>query len=206
MHKLIDLFCSAGGAAWGYFLAGFTVVGVDIEPQPNYPFTFIRADATTYPLDGFDAAHGSPPCNDHSSLSGLVGKHGTGWMLQHTIDRFRAWGGPWVVENVDRADMPGATILCGTHFGLGAENRVLKRHRKFLTSFELPPAGRCMCTGMPVGGVYGHSGGTQRRGYKFSAATAQHAMGIDWMTHDELAQAIPPAYTEYIGGFMRAAL
>ncbi len=206
-RMLLDLFCGAGGAAWGYMLAGFTVVGVDVKRQPRYPFTFIQADATTYPLDGFDAVHGSPPCNDHSALSGRVGKHGTAWMLQHTIDRFRASGLPWCVENVDRADLPNATVLCGTHFGLGAEQRVLKRHRRFVTSFPVPDPGPCMCAGMPVGGVYGHGGGgVQTRGFKFNQAAASHAMEIDWMGTRQLAQAIPPAYTRYIGQAMRAAL
>ena len=207
MALLLDLFCGAGGAAWGYFLAGFTVVGVDSNPQPRYPFRFIRADATTYPLDGFDALHGSPPCNDHSALSGRVGKHGTGWMLAHTIDRFRISGRPWVVENVDRADMPDALVLCGTHFGLGADQRVLKRHRRFLTSFDVPDPGPCICAGMPIGGVYGNGGGgVQTRGHKFHAAASRHAMGIDWMNRGELAQSIPPAYTRYIGDAMRKAL
>lgn len=66
MPLLLDLFCGAGGSAMGYYLAGFTVIGVDIEPQPRYPFTFVQADATTYPLDGFDALTGSPPCDDYT--------------------------------------------------------------------------------------------------------------------------------------------
>jgi DNA (cytosine-5)-methyltransferase 1 len=135
--KLLDLFCCEGGASTGYHRAGFDQVdGVDCDPQPLYPFTFHRGDATTWPLDGYDAVHASPPCNDHSDLATLSGKHGTGWMLRHTIDRLTAWGGPWIVENVESADMPGAITLCGSEFGLEAATktgrRVLRRHRQFL--------------------------------------------------------------------------
>lgn len=198
--RLLDLFCGAGGASSGYAAAGFDVTGVDSEPQPRYPFTFVRSDATTFPLRGFDALAGSPPCLDHSSLSHRTGLHGTGWMLAHTIDRFRESGKPWVVENVETAYMPGSVTLCGTHFGLGAAGRVLKRHRKFLASFEVPDPGPCVCMAFPVGGVYGDGGGgSQSRGYKFLAADARHAMGIDWMNRRELSQSIPPVYTLYVG-------
>jgi DNA (cytosine-5)-methyltransferase 1 len=205
--RLLDLFCGDGGASMGYVMAGFDVTGVDISPRPRYPFTFVQGDATTYPLDGFDALAGSPPCNDHSTLSFLAGKHDTGWMLAHTVDRFRASGLPWAVENVETADLPGATLLCGTHFGLGAEGRVLKRHRKFLTSFEVPHPGPCICRGMPVGGVYGDGGGGRvGKGHKFHAAASRHAMGIDWMDRRQLSQSIPPAYTQYIGAAMITAV
>ena len=125
-------------------------------------------------------------------------------MLPHTIARFRATDLPWCVENVETADaMAEATMLCGTHFGLGAEGRVLKRHRLFLTSFEVPHPGPCICRGMPVGGVYGDGGGGRiGNGHKFHAAASRHAMGIDWMDRKALSQSIPPAYTRYIGEAM----
>lgn len=201
--RLLDLFCGAGGAALGYHNAGFEVVGVDSKPQPYYPFEFIQADATTFPLDGFDALHGSPPCKDWNPLVALGGLHGTGWMLQHTIDRFRESGKPWVVENVAGARIPGAFILCGTQFGLGAEGRVLRRHRRFWSNVFIPAPGPCRCAGKPTGGVYGTGGGGQMtRGYKFPVHVGRRAMGIDWMTQDRLSQAIPPAYTEFIGEFL----
>ena len=101
--RLLDLFCCAGGAAMGYHQAGFDVVGVDIKPQPRYPFEFHQADAMTYPLDGFDAVHASPPCQDHSATKHLHGRaHGTAWMLDGTRERLLAQSTPWVIENVPR--------------------------------------------------------------------------------------------------------
>src|SRR5215469_14098562 len=93
MPRLLDLFCGAGGAAMGYHRAGFDVTGVDIKPQPRYPFTFIQADAMTYPLDGFDAIHASPPCQDHMRTPNPFQKtHGTAWMLPATRARLSAGG------------------------------------------------------------------------------------------------------------------
>lgn len=208
--RLLDLFCKAGGASAGYAAAGFDVTGVDIEPQPRYPFTFIKADAMTFPLNGFDAIAASPPCHDHSALATLQpGGHGTGWMLTATIERLRAQGTPWIVENVEgaRRSMPGALTLCGTEFGLQAEGRHLKRHRLFLASFVLMGAGGCSCYGRKIGGVYGNGGGQQNtRGYKFRKEHSQVAMGIDWMTVKELSNAIPPAYTQFLGEQMMSHL
>jgi DNA (cytosine-5)-methyltransferase 1 len=217
-RRLLDLFCGAGGASAGYHRAGFEVVGVDNEPHPDYPFEMIVADATTFPLDGFDAYAGSPPCHDHSSLRhGQAAEHGTAWMLAHTIARFRATGRPWVVENVDSADLAGELriVLCGSQFGLGTVcrdgvYRQLRRHRQFASNVLLLQPGRCRHKGEPIG-VYGNGGpgrrdragiraDTGRRaGYQGYRDECPAAMGIDWMKHHDLAQAIPPAYTEYIG-------
>jgi DNA (cytosine-5)-methyltransferase 1 len=204
--RLLDLFCGAGGAAWGYHRAGFDVVGVDIRARA-YPFEFVMADATTFPLDGFDAIHASPPCQDHSATKDFGGPHGTGWMLAATVERLSRLSVPWVVENVATAslahqdDLFGANglTLCGCMFpglrGLLYEDRI------FQTSFPIwqpdhvphiwpqtkmgrpPKPGECMQ-------VTGHFSGVPE---------AQRRMGLPWMTQDELAQAIPPAYTEYIG-------
>jgi DNA (cytosine-5)-methyltransferase 1 len=207
--RLLDLFCCAGGAGMGYHLAGFDVVGVDIAPQPNYPFEFHQADAMTYPLDGFDAVHASPPCQDHSSLAFTSkrrdeGGHGTGWMLPETISRLAEWGGSWIVENVPGADMPGAFTLCGRSFGIPK----LKRHRQFLTSFPMlvPP---CACSPrmQPIG-IYGDLSKNDRKvsnsrdGYvrmRAGVATARQLLDCPWMDARELTQAIPPAYTRFIG-------
>lgn len=196
--RLCDLFCGAGGAAVGYHRAGFDVVGVDINPQPNYPFEFHQADAMAFPLDGFDAIHASPPCQDHSALKSLSASHGTGWMLAETLERLEASGIPYVVENVPGSEgsMGGQwTMLCGSSFGLK-----VRRHRLFRASFvimSLPCDHRTQ--GQPIG-VYGNGGGTKKgRGWKGTLSESREAMGIDWMNRREISQAIPPSYTEWIG-------
>lgn len=204
---MLELFCGGGGSAFGYHLAGFDVVGVDIDPQPDFPFEFHQADALDFPLDGFDAYHASPPCDDHSALAIVNAAKGTGWMLGATLERFAALSAPWVVENVEPADMPGSVTLCGSEFGLKArmgDGREvwLKRHRKFRSNVFLWGAGGCNCHGKPTIGVYGGGAGGPRNGAGRGPGAAQAArevMGIDWMARDRLDRAIPPAYTEYIG-------
>jgi DNA (cytosine-5)-methyltransferase 1 len=204
--RLLDLFCGAGGAAMGYHRAGFDVTGVDNRPQPRYPFTFHRGDAMTWPLDGFDAVHASPPCQDHSDLRSRAGIHGTGWMLSATLDRLAASGIPWVVENVPGAPMPGALLLCGAAFGLGVDGYALRRHRLFLSDVWLMGPG-CACGDSPVLGVYGTGGGGRMtRGVKADIRQARLLIDCPWMTTAELSQAIPPAYTEHVGLQMLAAL
>ncbi len=198
--RLLDLFCCQGGASAGYAAAGFDVTGVDIEAQPRYPYTFGRGDAMTWPLDGYDAVHASPPCQDHSTLVHRSGQHGTGWMLPAIIERLEAWGGPYVVENVEGADMPGSLTLCGTEFGLRSGDRWLKRHRRFVSNVFLMGAGGCYCSGRKIGGVYGNGGnGPNTRGFRFNHQRAAEALGVTWMTVKGQAQCIPPAYTRFIG-------
>ncbi len=199
--RLLDLFCGAGGAAMGYHRAGFDVVGVDIEPQPRYPFEFRQADALTFPLEGFDAIHASPPCQDHSMMQHRVGIHGTGWMLAAMLDRLALSTVPWVVENVVGAVMPSPLIICGASFGLGASGLDLPRHRVFQTSMAMLSY---PCSHRPgkTFGVYGHGPNSWHRrklGRTFTLAEMRDAMGIYWMDREELVQAVPPAYTEWIG-------
>lgn len=205
--KLLDLFCGAGGCSVGYHRAGFDVVGVDINPQPRYPYEFHQADALTFPLDGFDAIHASPPCQDHSTLSAAFAErqHGTGWMLTATIDRLTATGRPFVVENVMGAKplMPNAFTLCGRSFGI----KRLRRHRLFLTNVAMlvPP---CACDGSQPLGIYGDLSKNDRKvrnskdglvRMRAGVQSARDLLGCDWMDARELSQAIPPAYTEWIG-------
>jgi DNA (cytosine-5)-methyltransferase 1 len=207
--RLLDLFCGAGGASVGYHLAGFEVVGVDIEPQSRYPFRFVKADALAVlrgevpDLDPatFDALHTSPPCQSESDLRHRTGKEYPD-LLTPTLTLLERLSVPWVVENVaSTMKLPGALVLCGTEFGLGAQGRWLKRHRRFGSNVFLFGAGGCYCYGLPIGGVYGHGAGigSKKRGYKWGVAGRRIAMGIDWMNRDELSQAIPPAYTSFIG-------
>jgi DNA (cytosine-5)-methyltransferase 1 len=208
--RLLDLFCGAGGAAVGYHRAGFEVVGVDCEPQPRYPFAFHRADALAFPLEGFDAIHASPPCQDWSRLHRCYGApaHGTGGLVAATLARLRTRPEPWVVENVPGAPLPSAIELCGASFGLGASGYDLPRHRRFQCSVALlaPP---CQHRPGRTIGVYGNGTNRWHRtklGRNVRAGEGAAAMGIDWMTRGELAQAIPPVYTEWLGRQILARL
>lgn len=203
--RLLDLFCCAGGAATGYARAGFEVVGVDIKPQPHYPFEFILADAMTYPLDGFDAIHASPPCQKYSTMTGRwegrADEHPD--LIAATRMRLVVSGLPYVIENVPGAPLLEAITLCGSMFGLG-----VRRHRRFESNVSmLAPRCNHAAQGRVVG-VYGHAGGSSKRdGISFGGvATWREAMGIDWMVGNELAEAIPPAYTEWLGTKLMAAL
>ena len=199
--RLLDLFCGAGGAAMGYHRAGFDVVGVDINPQPHYPFEFVQADAMTLPLDGFDAITASPPCQDHTR-GGSHPVHGTGWMLGATRARLERQSAPWVIENVPGAPLRADFDLCGCMFGLRLPGMQLVRRRWFETSwrhFEMRPP--CHHVG-PAISVTGHGTTSYARdkiGRNPTIAEYRALMAIDWMNRDELSQAIPPPYTEHIG-------
>lgn len=203
--RVLDLYCGQGGASMGYYLAGFDVIGVDTKPQAQYPFPFIRRDALSVLLDDallseIDVIHASPPCQSESQLRHLTKKQYQD-LLTPTLELlYDLEDIPWVVENVASTNkMPGSTVLCGTHFNLGAGGRVLKRHRRFCASFPLPDPGPCFCADQPTGGVYGHlSKKGLLSGYIFSPNEARKAMGIDWMSRQGLAQAIPPDYTRWI--------
>lgn len=209
--KLLDLFCGAGGAAVGYHRAGFDVVGVDIKPQPNYPYEFHQADAISYAgAHGwkFDAIHASPPCQTHSQLKAL--HSATDYNERHLdlIPQTRwlalSLGVPYVIENVMGAKpvLRNPIKLCGTQFGLK-----VYRHRLFESNVMLlQPAHYPHRDNTPRNGGRTSSKGfvTVAGHFAFSdvpdsLAYAQMAMGIGWMTKAELAQSIPPAFTEYIG-------
>ncbi len=206
--RLLDAFCCAGGAGKGYHLAGFDVVGVDIAPQPNYPFEFQQGDAIAFIAEHgheFDAIHASPTCQHASTL-----RHRTGKEYVNLIPPTRAAldeiGLPYVIENVVGADLLNPIMLCGSSFGLGANGRQLRRHRLFECSGFSAMSSPCAHRGEPVG-VYGTGGGGQMtRGYKGTPEEYREAMGIDWATRAEIAQAIPPAYTEYVGSFLMSAV
>lgn len=197
--RLLDLFCGAGGAAVGYHRAGFEVIGVDIKPQPRYPFEFHKADALEFILTHgweFDAIHASPPCQAYSRLKGLTTKAHPE-LIEATRNALRSlYRKPYVIENVIGAPLQPAITLCGCSFNLQ-----VYRERVFESNFALFSPGhrkhvaKCAKQGRPVQpGEFITVAGCFS-GVKF----ARKAMGIDWMMRDELRQAIPPAYTEFIG-------
>lgn len=222
--RLLDLFCGAGGAAMGYHRAGFEVVGVDIKPQPHYPFEFHQADALTYPLEGGDVIHASPPCQRYTSLKAMWNRMEHPDLVAPTRALLIESGLPWVIENVPGAPLINPITLCGSMFRLGCDGAELRRHRIFETSFPVLIDLQCQHgwsgKDSAVIGVYGHAGGysnaqrycvigvcgghgrdrrRRKNGQHFPTAQRKEAMGIDWMTGQELSQAIPPAYTEFIG-------
>jgi DNA (cytosine-5)-methyltransferase 1 len=213
--RLLDLFCGAGGAAMGYHRAGFDVVGVDIVDHPNYPYELIIEDITAAgyqflamvtAFESYDVIHASPPCQAYTTMANRKrGDHPD--LLESIQRRLRAWadatGGIYVIENVPgaRSRMWEPLLLHGGMFGLEVDRPRLFETNAPVMVYDAPR------TFDPIG-VYGrrHDGrrlftrtdGSTQRAAK-SLKQAQAAMGIDWMTWDELAQAIPPAYTEYIG-------
>lgn len=207
--RLLDLFCGAGGAAMGYHRAGFDVVGVDISPQPHYPFEFHQADAMTFPLDGFDAIHASPPCQRYSGMTKRWARsddHPD--LIEPVREHLELIGAPFVLENVAGAPLRDYTMLCGSMFDLRSQGYGLRRHRIFEPhGFDLWPPAPCAHSG-PALPVYGHAGGTSKRdGLKFPGTDAwREGMGIDWMTGAELAESIPPAFTEWVGAQLLRAV
>lgn len=189
----------------GYHRAGFEVVGVDIKKQKRFPFEFIQADALEMLenkafLDSFDVIHASPPCQTHSATKHLRNAQGKTTTKIDLIPQTRAAliasGKPYVIENVPGAPLINPIQMCGSSFGL-----TVRRHRLFECNYELIGS---ICDhkkqGKPVG-IYG-SMRDEIPGGGHTAKTieqAREAMGIDWMIWGELVEAIPPAYTEFIG-------
>ena len=200
--RLLDTFCGAGGCSVGYHRAGFDVVGVDNRPQKNYPFEFHLGDALEFIAEHgreFDVIHASPPCQAYSTTKSLHDNEHPD-LVGPTRTALRATGKPYIIENVPGAPLFNYVMLCGTMFGLG-----VIRHRLF----ECKPAiffspQSCNHAGKtaPSKGEYHSLDGYDFitcAGHNFQAGAGRKAMDIDWMTRDELAQAIPPAYTQYIG-------
>jgi DNA (cytosine-5)-methyltransferase 1 len=224
--RILDLFCGAGGAAMGYHRAfpDAEIIGVDIAPQPHYPFEFVQADAMAfawrmegrrYGAGSFGLIHASPPCQAHTTMSNRHrGKGGAADSHDDYIASCRWWltiaGSPYVIENVPgaRRHLHNPITLSGGMFGLGVE-----RPRLFECSFPIgqPPYRKCL---NPIG-VYGkaHDGRrlfTRKDGSMQRAAASleegSEAMGIDWMEWRELAESVPPAYTHWIGAQLAARM
>lgn len=222
--RLLDLFCGAGGASQGYADAGFEVIGVDINPQPNYPFEFHQLDAVELlewmaaigPYwEGCDAIHASPPCQAFTAYrrTGLVGDY------PDLIDQVRhllvLLELPWVMENVEGAPLHDPVLICGSMFDPPMD---IRRHRLFEANWDLPAptwpcrhklAGPDRFPGGRSKQRTGSSSGKVRATIEIGAwdiplERQRVAMGIDWMTLEELSESIPPAYTEHIGGYLKA--
>ena len=229
--KAIDLFCKAGGASMGLHRAGFDVTGVDIEPQPRYPFTFVQDDALEFPWDrcwycdatGNFYRHGEDgdylPCDECGGMFATKDFHydfiwaspvckrytrmtncRPGKASEHPDDiatirgRLEACGKPWVIENVPGAPLRNPIMLCGLMFGLE-----LHRHRLFEASFHIEQPVHPKHTKKASRAGHWTPGTVMSVCGNFSPVEhAREIMGIDWMTRDELAQAIPPAYSQYI--------
>lgn len=213
--RILDLFCKAGGAAMGLHQAfpEAEIVGVDIEPQPRYPFTFVQGDALAFPLAGFDFIWASPPCQKYTSAAPLQGRDNHPDLIAPVRERLAASGKPYVIENVPGAPLINPVTLCGQTLGCN-----VKRHRLFEASF---PITRLTCPKGHPGDwliVFGWSAlrrsrgaGTgpkkdrgKTKGKSVPHAEACAAMGIDWMTRAELSQAIPPAYSRHIAESFKA--
>ena len=218
--RLLDLFSGAGGAAAGYADAGFEVVGVDHVAQPHYPFRFYRGDAldvltqlvegtASWPHGEFDAIHASPPCQAHSTLKAVTRHIDHPDLVAATRDLLERTGLPYVIENVPGAPLIDPVTLCGSSLGLD-----VRRHRCFETNWGPPMVPGCAhgqqeprfdvwehgkWRKSPTVPVYGSGG---RKAVEHWAS----AMDIDWMSRAELAQAIPPAFTELLGHQLMAHL
>jgi len=221
--RLLDIFCGAGGAAMGYHRAGFEVAGVDIKRMPRYPFEFHQGDALEFLRkhgQEYDAIHASPPCQAFTALRTMPNAKHHDDLLTPTRELLKRTGLPYVIENVPGAPMSNYIVLCGSMFDLGTGGAELRRHRHF----EMDPMplfvpecrhgwnekvigvsgghGRDRRRTRPATvTVTGHAGGNSVRDgtQQFDTDERREAMGIEWASGNELSQAIPPAYTLWIG-------
>jgi DNA (cytosine-5)-methyltransferase 1 len=208
--RLLDLFCRAGGCSVGYHRAGFDVVGVDIEPQPRYPFPLVQADALEFLrehvawdlLHGFDAIHASPPCQMYSRAL----KHMSApqpMLIEPIRELLVISGAPWIIENVEGAPIPTQStllgqhgaMLCGTSFGM----RIF-RHRLFEASF---PISGLPCSHTRLAMNPHNQAGRDLMYDEFGRSDPEviwrREMGVEWMGRYDAREAIPPAFTEFLG-------
>jgi len=202
--RILDLFCGAGGASMGYHRAGFNVTGMDINAQPDYPFEFIEDDALglfLYKVHEFDAIHASPPCQAFTAYRRRGAGVGDSYpdLIAPIRELLQETGSPYVIENVPGAPLVDPVMLCGSSFGLD-----VRRHRLFETNWPLvaPPCDHSWQTPrFPPATNRTNLRSTVEVGvWRIPIETQQRAMGIDWMPLRSLSEAIPPAYTEHVGG------
>ena len=201
--RILDIFCGAGGASMGYHEAGFEVEGVDIKHGKRYPFPYYKLDFNVLDPEAlmvYDFIHASPPCQTFSITKNLRNAQGKSTnkvdLLEPTRKLLQASGVPYIIENVPGAPLINPVQVCGSSFGLK-----VRRHRLFESN--LPLVGSTCdhkSQGRPVG-IYGSMKDEIPKGGKTadSIEQAREAMGIDWMIWGELVEAIPPAYTKYLG-------
>jgi DNA (cytosine-5)-methyltransferase 1 len=195
---MLDTYCCQGGASWGYYLAGFNVTGVDLHPQPHYPFEFHQGDAVQFILDHgaeFDLIGGSPPCQRYTRAQRIMRNEHPD-LIGPTREAARAVGRPYIFENVSGAPLLDPVVLCGAMFGLRTY-----RHRLFESNLplgsrlhprHLAPVAKM---GRPVrDGEFMHIVGNFT-----GVALAREVMGMPWATRDGLREAVPPAYTQFLG-------
>ena len=207
--KLLDLFCGVGGASVGYAEAGFEVHGVDLKHGKRYPFSYTRANVLDILKDQefinqFDVIHASPPCQTHSITKHLRNAQGKSTSKVDLIPETRAAliasGKPYIIENVPGSPLINPVQLCGSSFDLK-----VRRHRLFESNVPLQGS---ICDhkkqGRPIG-VYGSLNDEIPQGGKTAATIdeARKAMGMDWAIWTELVEAIPPAFTKYLGEQLR---
>ena len=203
--RLLDLFCCQGGASAGYVLAGFEVVGVDIDPQPRYPFTFVQGDALAY-LDEhggeFDAVHASPPCQGYSNAQRIQG-HEHPMLIEAVRERLDMLGKPYVIENVPGAPLKAPAELCGGMFGLRTY-----RHRLFESNAGLvaPEHVQHLVGQVKMGRPLREGDYYQAVGNFSNVPYVRADMGVPWMSRDGIRESIPPVYAHYVGGFLLEAL
>jgi hypothetical protein len=211
--RVLDLFCGAGGVSAGWHAAGFDVHGVDIDPQPDYPFGFTRADALTFDLTGWDVVVASPVCKRYSTATPEDRREAhpdqVGPMRHRLVEAVSSPGGPavYVIENVPGAPLADPVLVCGDTLRLG-----VRRHRLFESNVPLVGTGCHHDRGRPAVPVYGSYGQRVTRadpadpGPPRGTEAARQAMGIDWMPWPALTQAIPPAYAFWVAVQVRAHL
>ena len=203
-RKVLYLFSGGGGAGYGYYLAGCEVTGVDVADMPGYPFEFIQHDALSFPLDGYDLIHASPPCQAYSDAAAPYRTAGKEYpdLIEVMRARLVASGIPYVIENVVGAPLIDPVMLCGTMFGLK-----VYRHRLFEASFPIGQPAHPAHLWNAVKTRWDASPGHIRPSMRiYGNDDSRQAMGISWMTGAELKQAVPPAYTRFIAEEGRGAL
>ena len=206
--RLLDLFCGAGGCSVGYDRAGFDVTGVDIEDHPDYPFPFMREDARDVlwalikgEIGPFDVVHASPPCQAFTAYRRRGDGVGNNYPdLIYTVRTLlNRWGGTYVIENVPGAPLVNPVQFCGSSFGLD-----VRRHRLFESNAPLMAPPCIHGTQRPRFAQATNRANLRKTVevgvWRIPLAVQQRAMGIDWMTLEDLTEAVPPAFTEHIGG------